>query len=214
MFKDLFYRLYQNKSNMVHLTGYALLLLISAVGFLGYILPYGQMSLWGATVIFKLLGDLLRLDLSYLWGCYYVDTPTIQRVFSFHFLLPIIVVAVAGIHITHLHHFGSNGPTNTNWKSYGLPLTPYFIVKDITFIIVALTLLLTILLLIPHLSIDSTNSIPADPMVTPSHIVPEWYFLMYYAILRSVPNKELGCVAAGIPLVVLAIPTVSRIGQG
>jgi len=188
--------------------GVLLLFLTIGTAFIGYVLPWGQISFWGATVITNLLSAIpyLGIDLvQWVWGGFAVDNATLTRFYSFHFLLPFIICAFTIIHLLFLHQTGSNNPIGLNRNIDKIPFHPYFTFKDIVgfFIIIFLLLLLT--LINPYLLGDPDNFIPANPLVTPVHIQPEWYFLFAYAILRSIPNKLGGVIALVLSIAILFI---------
>nr|UBN08972.1 cytochrome b [Panesthia tryoni tegminifera] len=186
--------------------GVLILFLTMAAAFMGYVLPWGQMSFWGATVITNLLSAIpyIGIDLvQWVWGGFAVDNATLNRFFTFHFLLPFIIVAMVMIHLLFLHQTGSNNPTGLNSNLDKIPFHPYFSIKD-TFGFIMLIMLLTILTLKdPYILGDPDNFIPANPLVTPIHIQPEWYFLFAYAILRSIPNKLGGVIALAMSIAIL-----------
>nr|YP_010938166.1 cytochrome b [Arcovestia ivanovi]WLD05669.1 cytochrome b [Arcovestia ivanovi] len=178
--------------------GVILFILTMATAFVGYVLPWGQMSFWGATVITNLFSAIPYIGqdfVQWLWGGFSVSNATLNRFFAFHFLLPFILAAMSAIHLLFLHQTGSNNPLGLNSDSDKIPFHIYYSVKDIVGFIVLLMALITFCLLCPNLFIDPDNFLPANPLVTPTHIKPEWYFLWAYAILRSIPNK-LGGVCA------------------
>nr|AXS64977.1 cytochrome b [Cucujoidea sp. 35 KM-2017] len=186
--------------------GVLILFLTMATAFLGYVLPWGQMSFWGATVITNLLSAIPYLGMNivqWLWGGFAVDNATLTRFFSFHFLLPFIISAMVMIHLLFLHQTGSNNPLGMNSNIDKIPFHPYFMIKDLTGFIIMLTTLLIIVLQYPYLLSDPDNFVPANPLVTPVHIQPEWYFLFAYAILRSIPNKLGGVVALVMSIAIL-----------
>nr|AFA33974.1 cytochrome b [Cyclemys fusca]AFR24953.1 cytochrome b [Cyclemys fusca] len=173
-------------------TGIILLLLTMATAFVGYVLPWGQMSFWGATVITNLLSAIPYIGntlVQWIWGGFSVDNATLTRFFTFHFLLPFTIAGLAAVHLLFLHETGSNNPTGLNSNADKIPFHPYFSYKDLLGLILTLTLLLTLTLFSPNLLGDPDNFTPANPLSTPPHIKPEWYFLFAYAILRSIPNK-------------------------
>jgi ubiquinol-cytochrome c reductase cytochrome b subunit len=188
-----------------------------ATGFLGYVLPYGQMSLWGATVITNLLSaipifgqDIVEL----IWGGFSVSNATLNRFFSLHYLFPFLLAALAVAHLIALHEHGSNNPNGVNSNVDRYAMHPYFVFKDLVTIFAFFLVLSIIVFFYPNLMGHSDNYIPADPMVTPASIVPEWYLLPYYAILRSIPNKLLGVLAmfgSLFILLILPITDLSRI---
>lgn len=190
------------------LSGTIILFLVIATAFIGYVLPWGQISFWGATVITNLLSAIpyLGLDLvQWIWGGFAVDNATLTRFFTFHFILPFIVLATVIIHLLFLHQTGSNNPIGLNSNLDKIPFHPYFSYKDITGFIIILILLTILTLLNPYILGDPDNFIPANPLVTPIHIQPEWYFLFAYAILRSIPNKLGGVIALVISIAILII---------
>nr|YP_010895117.1 cytochrome b [Fazia fascifrons]WJW73643.1 cytochrome b [Fazia fascifrons] len=190
------------------LSGTIILFLVMATAFMGYVLPWGQMSFWGATVITNLLSAIpyLGLDLvQWIWGGFAVDNATLTRFFTFHFILPFIVLATVMIHLLFLHQTGSNNPMGLNSNLDKIPFHPYFSYKDITGFIIMMMLLTMLTLLNPYMLGDPDNFIPANPLVTPIHIQPEWYFLFAYAILRSIPNKLGGVIALVMSIAILMI---------
>nr|WKU84039.1 cytochrome b [Ocyptamus dimidiatus] len=190
------------------LSGTIILFLVMATAFMGYVLPWGQMSFWGATVITNLLSAIpyLGMDLvQWIWGGFAVDNATLTRFFTFHFILPFIVLATVMIHLMFLHQTGSNNPMGLNSNIDKIPFHPYFSYKDITGFIIMLMLLTLLTLMNPYMLGDPDNFIPANPLVTPIHIQPEWYFLFAYAILRSIPNKLGGVIALIASIAILMI---------
>nr|QVL29484.1 cytochrome b [Ceratitis rosa] len=190
------------------LIGVLILFLVMATAFMGYVLPWGQMSFWGATVITNLLSAIpyLGIDLvQWVWGGFAVDNATLTRFFTFHFILPFIVLAMTLIHLLFLHQTGSNNPIGINSNIDKIPFHPYFTFKDIVGFIIMIMALLLLTLINPYLLGDPDNFIPANPLVTPVHIQPEWYFLFAYAILRSIPNKLGGVIALVLSIAILAI---------
>nr|ANX10122.1 cytochrome b [Cynoglossus joyneri] len=189
-------------------TGVILLLLVMATAFVGYVLPWGQMSFWGATVITNLfsaipyIGDTL---VQWIWGGFSVDNATLTRFFAFHFLFPFIIAAVVILHLLFLHETGSNNPLGLNSNVDKIPFHPYFSYKDLLGFAVMLTLLSSLALFYPNVLGDPDNFTPANPLVTPPHIKPEWYFLFAYAILRSIPNKLGGVLALLFSILVLML---------
>nr|QXG19255.1 cytochrome b [Drosophila heteroneura] len=190
------------------MVGVILLFLVMGTAFMGYVLPWGQMSFWGATVITNLLSAVpyLGIDLvQWVWGGFAVDNATLTRFFTFHFILPFIVLAMTMIHLLFLHQTGSNNPIGLNSNIDKIPFHPYFTYKDIVGFIIMTFLLISLVLISPNLLGDPDNFIPANPLVTPAHIQPEWYFLFAYAILRSIPNKLGGVIALVLSIAILAI---------
>nr|WDA94034.1 cytochrome b [Apotropina sp. 1 JJC-2023a] len=196
------------KYNETWLVGVIILFLVMGTAFMGYVLPWGQMSFWGATVITNLLSAIpyIGIDLvQWVWGGFAVDNATLTRFFTFHFILPFIVLAMTMIHLLFLHQTGSNNPMGINSNIDKIPFHPYFTFKDLIGFIVMLMLLIMLTLVNPYLLGDPDNFIPANPLVTPVHIQPEWYFLFAYAILRSIPNKLGGVIALVLSILILAI---------
>lgn len=186
--------------------GIILLFLTIGTAFIGYVLPWGQISFWGATVITNLLSAIPYLGndlVQWLWGGFAVDNATLTRFFSFHFLLPFIISATTMIHLLFLHQIGSNNPLGINRNLTKIPFHPYFSFKDILGFFIIIIILIIICLINPYLLGDPDNFIPANPLVTPVHIQPEWYFLFAYAILRSIPNKLGGVIALLISIAIL-----------
>nr|AAP20673.1 cytochrome b [Chitra vandijki] len=189
-------------------TGVILLLLTMATAFMGYVLPWGQMSFWGATVITNLLSAIPYIGntmVQWVWGGFSVDNATLTRFFTLHFLLPFMITGLTMIHLLFLHETGSNNPTGLNSNTDKVPFHPYFSYKDLLGLIIVLTLLLSIAMFNPNLLGDPDNFTPANPLSTPPHIKPEWYFLFAYAILRSIPNKLGGVLALLLSILVLFI---------
>lgn len=190
------------------LVGVIILFLVIGTAFIGYVLPWGQISFWGATVITNLLSAVpyLGIDLvQWVWGGFAVDNATLTRFFTFHFILPFIVLAITIIHLLFLHQTGSNNPIGLNSNIDKIPFHPYFTYKDIVGFIIIIIILILLVLISPNLLGDPDNFIPANPLVTPVHIQPEWYFLFAYAILRSIPNKLGGVIALVLSIAILAI---------
>lgn len=194
--------------------GVIILFLVIGTAFIGYVLPWGQISFWGATVITNLLSAIpyLGLDLvQWLWGGFAVDNATLTRFFTFHFLLPFIVIAFTIIHLLFLHQTGSNNPLGINRNTDKIPFHPYFSFKDIFGFIVLIIILFILTILAPYKLGDPDNFIPANPLVTPPHIQPEWYFLFAYTILRSIPNKLGGVIALVLSIAILFILPITNI---
>nr|AAD00680.1 cytochrome b [Merops nubicus]AYN73525.1 cytochrome b [Merops nubicus] len=187
-------------------TGIILLLTLMATAFVGYVLPWGQMSFWGATVITNLFSALPYIGqtiVEWAWGGFSVDNPTLTRFFALHFLLPFMIAGLTLIHLTFLHESGSNNPLGIVSHCDKIPFHPYFSLKDILGFTFMLLLLTALALFTPTLLGDPENFTPANPLVTPPHIKPEWYFLFAYAILRSIPNKLGGVLALAASILVL-----------
>lgn len=190
------------------IVGVIILFLVIGTAFIGYVLPWGQISFWGATVITNLLSAVpyLGVDLvQWVWGGFAVDNATLTRFFTFHFVLPFIVAAAVLIHLLFLHQTGSNNPLGLNRDVDKIPFHPYFTFKDIVGFLVLIIILTILTLLEPYILGDPDNFIPANPLVTPVHIQPEWYFLFAYAILRSIPNKLGGVIALVLSIAILLI---------
>nr|ALO76152.1 cytochrome b [Anobiinae sp. GENSP01] len=200
--------MYYNSFKLTHtwLIGVIILFITMATAFLGYVLPWGQMSFWGATVITNLLSAIPYLGTSivqWIWGGFSVDNATLTRFFTFHFLFPFIIAAMVMIHLLFLHQTGSNNPLGINSNIDKISFHPYFTYKDILGFLIMLTILTSISLIMPYALGDPDNFIPANPLVTPVHIQPEWYFLFAYAILRSIPNKLGGVIALIMSIAIL-----------
>nr|YP_010535231.1 cytochrome b [Megacopta bituminata]UYA97653.1 cytochrome b [Megacopta bituminata] len=205
--RGLYYGSY--KLMMTWTVGVTLLLLIMGTAFLGYVLPWGQMSLWGATVITNLLSAIPYLGntlVKWLWGGFSVDNATLTRFFTLHFLLPFIVSAMVMLHLLFLHQTGSNNPMGLNSNYEKSPFHPYFSIKDLMGMMIMLFLFSMLVLMEPRTLGDPENFMPANPLVTPVHIQPEWYFLFAYAILRSIPNKLGGVIAMVMSIIIIILP--------
>nr|YP_009116509.1 cytochrome b [Zinaida nascens]AJD80550.1 cytochrome b [Zinaida nascens] len=190
------------------MVGVIILFILMATAFMGYVLPWGQMSFWGATVITNLLSAIPYLGtilVQWIWGGFAVDNATLTRFYSFHFLFPFIILSLTMIHLMFLHQTGSNNPLGINSNLDKIPFHPFFTLKDLIGIIILLFFLLMLTLSNPYMLGDPDNFIPANPLVTPVHIQPEWYFLFAYAILRSIPNKLGGVIALIISILILII---------
>nr|ASY98244.1 cytochrome b [Sphodromantis viridis] len=188
------------------MVGVIILFLVMATAFMGYVLPWGQMSFWGATVITNLLSAIPYLGIElvqWVWGGFAVDNATLNRFFTFHFVLPFIVAAAVMVHLLFLHQTGSNNPLGLNSDIDKIPFHPYFTFKDILGFIFLFMFLSILSLKEPYILGDPDNFTPANPLVTPVHIQPEWYFLFAYAILRSIPNKLGGVIALVMSIAIL-----------
>nr|QCT05465.1 cytochrome b [Eliurus minor]QCT05466.1 cytochrome b [Eliurus minor]QCT05468.1 cytochrome b [Eliurus minor] len=188
--------------------GIILLFAVMATAFMGYVLPWGQMSFWGATVITNLLSAIPYIGttlVEWIWGGFSVDKATLTRFFAFHFILPFIIVALVMVHLLFLHETGSNNPSGLNSDADKIPFHPYYTIKDILGILLLFLFLISLVLFSPDLLGDPDNYTPANPLNTPPHIKPEWYFLFAYAILRSIPNKLGGVLALILSILVLAL---------
>ena len=210
--RGLYYGSYKSPREVLWWLGIIIFLLMIASAFLGYTLPWGQMSFWGATVItnlfsaIPLVGDSI---VTWLWGGFSVDNPTLNRFYSLHFLIPFIIVGVVFLHIVALHKFGSNNPTGIDLtlKKEKIPFHPYYTIKDFFGFGVFFIIFGIFVFFLPNSLGHPDNYIPADPLVTPEHIVPEWYFLPFYAILRAIPFKLLGVLAMlGSILILFVLP--------
>nr|ACL52301.1 cytochrome b [Aimophila mystacalis]QHR76879.1 cytochrome b [Peucaea mystacalis] len=202
--RGLYYGSYLNKETWN--IGIILLLALMATAFVGYVLPWGQMSFWGATVITNLLSAIPYIGqtlVEWAWGGFSVDNPTLTRFFALHFLLPFLIVGLTLVHLTLLHETGSNNPLGIPSDCDKIPFHPYYTIKDILGFVLMLALLVSLALFSPNLLGDPENFTPANPLVTPPHIKPEWYFLFAYAILRSIPNKLGGVLALAASILVL-----------
>lgn len=199
------------RSYYYHITwtiGVLILFIVIATAFLGYVLPWGQISFWGATVITNLVSAipyLGNLIVQWLWGGFAVDNATLTRFFTLHFLIPFIITALVIIHLLFLHQTGSNNPLGTNSNLDKIPFHPYYSYKDTIGFILTIYLLTLLVLINPYLLGDPENFTPANPLITPIHIQPEWYFLFAYAILRSIPNKLGGVIALVLSIAILFI---------
>nr|YP_010454142.1 cytochrome b [Euprymna pardalota]QXJ42080.1 cytochrome b [Euprymna sp. Type 1 GS-2021]QXJ42158.1 cytochrome b [Euprymna pardalota] len=186
--------------------GVVLLFLVMGTAFVGYVLPWGQMSFWGATVITNLVSAIPyvgEMIVYWIWGGFSVDNATLSRFFCFHFLLPFVLIGMVGLHFLFLHQGGSNNPLGINSNLDKIPFHQYYSYKDLFGFFIMLLLLIEISMLFPNILGDSENYIPANPLLTPLHIKPEWYFLFAYAILRSIPSKLGGVVSLVMSICVL-----------
>ena len=216
IFRGLYYGSYKAPRELLWILGVLILLLMMATAFMGYVLPWGQMSFWGATVItnlfsaIPLIGDSI---VTLLWGGFSVDNPTLNRFFALHYLMPFLIVGVVILHIVALHRFGSNNPIgiDPSGPQDTVPFHPYYTIKDFFGLSVFLTLFASAIFFFPNFMGHPDNYIPANPMQTPAHIVPEWYFLPFYAILRAVPDKLGGVLAMfGAIAVLFILPWLDR----
>nr|YP_008378747.1 cytochrome b [Brachycybe lecontii]AFR77044.1 cytochrome b [Brachycybe lecontii] len=206
--RGIFYSSFMMK--LTWISGVVIFMLTMMTAFLGYVLPWGQMSFWGATVITNLLSAIPYLGpnlVNWIWGGFAVDNATLVRFFSFHFLFPFIVMMLVLIHLVFLHTSGSSNPLGTNSNMEKIPFHPFFTLKDLMTMIISIFLLIMLSSYTPFLLSDPENFINANPLVTPIHIQPEWYFLFAYAILRSIPNKLGGVIALLMSiLIILTLP--------
>ena len=208
MFRGMYYGSYKEPREVLWILGVILLLLMIMTGFMGYVLPWGQMSFWAATVITNLFSAIPLVGKSivnWLWGGYAVGNPTLNRFYSLHYLLPFVIVGVVVLHIWALHVAGQNNPDGIEAKTEHdtVAFTPYATIKDAFFLLVFCIVFGWFVFYIPNFLGHPDNYIPANPAVTPMHIVPEWYYLPFYAILRAIPNKLLGVAALGASIVIL-----------
>nr|ADY17964.1 cytochrome b [Propithecus diadema] len=188
--------------------GIILLFTVMATAFMGYVLPWGQMSFWGATVITNLLSAIPYIGtnlVEWIWGGFSVDKATLTRFFAFHFILPFIITALVMVHLLFLHETGSNNPLGIPSNPDKIPFHPYYTIKDLLGLLLLTLPLMTLVFFSPDLLGDPDNYTPANPLSTPPHIKPEWYFLFAYAILRSIPNKLGGVLALILSILILAI---------
>jgi ubiquinol-cytochrome c reductase cytochrome b/c1 subunit len=222
MFRGMYYGSYKAPREVLWMIGVVIYLIMMATAFMGYVLPWGQMSFWGAKVITNLfsaipvIGDSIT---TLLWGGYSVDNPTLNRFFSLHYLLPFLLAGVVGLHIWALHVPGNNNPTGVSVKSGQdtIPFHPYYTMKDAFAIVIFLLFFAAFLFFAPNYLGHAINYEPANPLVTPAHIVPEWYYLPFYAILRAIPDKLGGVIAMfGSILILFALPWLdtSRVRSG
>nr|ASM41820.1 cytochrome b [Eutetrapha metallescens] len=202
--------IYYGSYNLIEtwMIGVTIFFMVMGTAFLGYVLPWGQMSFWGATVITNLVSAIPYLGtmiVQWIWGGFAVDNATLNRFFTLHFLLPFVVTALVMIHLLFLHQTGSNNPLGTNSNIDKLPFHPFFSSKDLLGYLIMTFILIFLTLSNPYLLGDPDNFVPANPLVTPVHIQPEWYFLFAYAILRSIPNKLGGVIALVLSIAILYI---------
>lgn len=207
IWRSLYYGSFIYPRTLLYISGLVLFFLLIIISFIGYVLPWGQMSFWGATVITNLatsvpiIGDQI---IEILWGGFAVSQPTLNRFFGLHFLLPFILLGITFLHLLLLHNVGSTSPFGTSSADW-IPFIPYYLIKDLLGIIVALFFFGTFIFFFPAKLGHPTNFAMADPLQTPSLIVPEWYFLFFYAILRCIPHKSLGVVFMLLSIVIFAL---------
>ena len=212
LFRGLYYGSYKAPRELLWWLGIIILLLMMATAFFGYTLPWGQMSFWGATVITNLFSAIPVVGdsvVTWLLGGFSVGDPTLHRFYALHYLLPFVIVAVVGLHLVALHRFGSNNPTGIDTKEAQdtIPFHPYYTAKDLLGLVIFLIVYAWFVFYQPNSLLNPDNAIPANPGVTPPEIVPEWYLLPFYAILKSIPNKLLGVAAMlGSIFVLFLIP--------
>ena len=216
IFRGLYYGSYKAPREILWILGVLILLLMMATAFMGYVLPWGQMSFWGATVITNLFSAIPLVGesiVTWLWGGFSVDNPTLNRFFSLHFVLPFVIVGVVILHLVALHRFGSNNPIgiDVKGKQDTIPFHPYYTIKDLFGLSVFATIFAAAVFFFPNFMGHPDNYIPANPMVTPAHIVPEWYFLPFYAILRAIPDKLGGVLFMfGAIMVLFVLPWLDK----
>jgi ubiquinol-cytochrome c reductase cytochrome b subunit len=212
IFRGMYYGSYKEPREVLWMLGIFIFIAMMATAFMGYVLPWGQMSFWGAKVITNLFSAIPFVGdsvVTWLWGGFNVDNPTLNRFFSLHYLLPFVLAALVFLHIWALHIPGNNNPTGVEPKSEAdtIPFHPYYTMKDLFAIVVFLMVMAAFVFFAPNYMGHADNYIEANPLVTPTHIVPEWYFLPFYAILRSVPDKLGGVIMMfGSLLILLALP--------
>ena len=216
--RGLYYGSYKSPRTLTWAIGTVILIVMMATAFLGYVLPYGQMSLWGATVITNLMSAIPWIGqdiVEFIWGGFSVNNATLNRFFALHFLLPFVLAALALMHLIAMHDtVGSGNPLGISGNYDRLPFAPYFIFKDLVTIFIFFIVLYIFVFFMPNALGDSENYVMANPMQTPPAIVPEWYLLPFYAILRSIPNKLLGVIAmfaAILALMVMPITDLSKL---
>ncbi|HEY5363000.1 MAG TPA: cytochrome b/b6 [Aestuariivirga sp.] len=222
MFRGMYYGSYKAPREVLWMIGVIIYLLMMATAFMGYVLPWGQMSFWGAKVITNLFSAIPFVGpnvTTWLWGGYSVDNPTLNRFFSLHYLLPFVLAGIVILHIWALHVPGNNNPTGISVKSDKdtVPFHPYYTIKDGFAIVAFLVVYALFVFYAPNYMGDPVNYVPANPLATPAHIKPEWYYLPFYAILRSIPNKLFGVIAMfSSILILLALPWLdtSRVRSG
>jgi len=213
IFRGLYYGSYMHPRGLLWATGVIIFLLMMATAFMGYVLPWGQMSFWGATVITNLFSAVPFVGgaiVEWLWGGFSVDNATLNRFFSLHYLMPFIIAGLVIVHLSLLHANGSNNPLGINKNVDTVSFYPYFYVKDLLAFFILIAFFSFFVFYYPNALGHSDNYIPANPLVTPAHIVPEWYFLPFYAILRSIPDKLGGVVAmVAAILILLLLPIIN-----
>lgn len=216
LLKGLYFGSYAYPRQVLWSSGVIILLMMIATAFMGYVLPWGQMSFWAATVITNLFSAIpvIGLDLVYwLWGGFSIDNPTLNRFFSLHYFLPFVILGLVVFHLVCLHNWGSNNPLGLNLKVDTFSFTPFFFVKDFSFLNFFFLFISVFVFFSPNFLGHPDNYILANPLVTPNHIVPEWYFLPFYAILRALPDKLLGTIFLLFSIAVLLIlPFFSNVG--
>ncbi len=215
--RGLYYGSYKSPRTLVWTIGTIIFILMIATAFLGYVLPYGQMSLWGATVITNLMSAIPWVGqdiVEFIWGGFSVNNATLNRFFALHFVLPFVIAALALMHLIALHDtVGSSNPLGISGNYDRLPFAPYFIFKDLITIFIFIIVLSLFVFFMPNVLGDSENYVMANPMQTPPAIVPEWYLLPFYAILRSIPNKLLGVIAMFSAILILLTMSLTDLSK-
>jgi quinol-cytochrome oxidoreductase complex cytochrome b subunit len=213
IFRGLYYGSYINPRGKLWASGVIIFLIMMATAFMGYVLPWGQMSFWGATVITNLFSAIPFVGgsiVEWLWGGFSVSNATLNRFYSLHYLMPFVIAGLVIIHLSLLHKDGSNNPLGINMTTDNISFYPYFYVKDLFAFFILISMFSFFVFFFPNILGHTDNYIPANPMSTPAHIVPEWYFLPFYAILRSIPDKLGGVVAmVAAILVLLLLPIIN-----
>jgi ubiquinol-cytochrome c reductase cytochrome b subunit len=215
--RGMYYGSYRAPRTLVWAIGTVILILMMGTGFLGYVLPYGQMSLWGATVITNLISAIPWIGqdiVEFIWGGFSVNNATLNRFFALHYLLPFILVALVLMHLIALHDTaGSSNPLGVSGNYDRITFAPYYLFKDLITIFIFIFGLSSFVFFMPNVLGDSDNYIMANPMQTPAAIVPEWYLLPFYAILRSIPNKLLGVIAMFSAILAIMLLPVTDLGR-
>jgi ubiquinol-cytochrome c reductase cytochrome b subunit len=215
--RGMYYGSYRSPRTLVWALGTVIIILMMATAFLGYVLPYGQMSLWGATVITNLISAIPWIGqdiVEFIWGGFSVNNATLNRFFALHFVLPFVLAALALMHLIALHDAaGSSNPLGVSGNYDRLPFAPYFLFKDLITIFMFIFVLSLFVFFMPNVLGDSENYIMANPMQTPPAIVPEWYLLPFYAILRSIPNKLLGVIAMFSAILIIMLLPLTDLGR-
>lgn len=214
IFRGLYYGSYKSPRELLWIIGVVILLIMIITAFTGYVLPWGQMSYWGATVITNLFSAIPIIGNSiveWLWGGFSVSNPTLNRFFSLHYLMPFLILGLIILHLAALHQHGSSTPSGSNEKKDLIPFHPYYTSKDLFATCILFLVWSLLVFFSPNFFNEPDNYTPADPLVTPRHIVPEWYFLPFYAILRCIPNKLLGVLLMFSSILVLfVVPWLDR----
>lgn len=216
--RGIYYSSGNQPREIVWISGVLILLVMIITAFIGYVLPWGQMSFWGATVITSLATTIPvvgKTILYWLWGGFSIDHPTLNRFYSFHYTLPFVLAGLSIFHIAALHQYGSTNPLGINTQTSTIPFATYFGTKDLLGVLWLMMAFAILVFFYPEWLGHPDNLIPANPYATPQHIVPEWYFLWVYAILRSIPNKAMGVIAIGLVFgSLIALPFISQVHIG